>query len=359
MGRPGGGSKMRRLSLFFVLVSLISSTVFAHPPKIYRSKDGAFEIELPEGWNVDDSGMNGTLAVFLGPPRGQYSAAFVSVNIWKTGDASLQERITSTREKFSQAPFSIVSERELRVGSEPGYEFTTRSDAPAAAKLVVVHFEKKEYSFLYMAMDNAAYADFEPVFQGLLRSVRWIKTDRTYRSPDGAFSLKVPDRWLVVKLDEEVTDRFVLLGPEWRGYSVVIHVTSYDQKGEPLERFVERRIAKSDKKQSMRMMTLDDRRYLLFDEIGNPASRGNRTLANKKALELTFNLDGFPIYVPDDDPDPFKVPALKDDTRDVRVLQVITSHRGRVYIFSLNTFKDLLAQHRALLDEVLGSLEWY
>lgn len=352
---------MLKLISFLAVVLLISDIAVASPPKTYRSKDGAFEIELPEGWDVDESGMNGTLAVLLGPARGRLSQAFVYVNLWNVGSARLEERIKVAREKFNDPPYRIVSERDIAVGSEPGHEFTAKSqDDPVTTKFVIVHFERKEYTFLYSGADNSGYATFEPAFQGMLRSVRWIKHDRTYRSPDGAFSLQVPNRWLVIRFDEGA-DQFVLLGPEQRGLSVSIAVSSYEQRAQSLDQFVARHIADSKTKQSFRMMALDDRRYILFDKTGKlPDSRGGSpSLGNRKAFELIFNLDGVSIYIEDEDADPLSTAPPKFDRRNVRVIQVITSVGDRIYIFSLNTFEDFFNAHKALLEEVLRSIQWF
>ena len=256
-----------------------------HAEHTYRTTDDAIDIALPEGWQVDDSGIRGTLAVFYSN-RPSYTA--ISLVSRRIASASLEQCVALFKERLRTETSQILEERRKRVGGEAAYEFRlVHTHSGEAGVVVITLFNNTEYTFALSAHDQQELTTRRPAFGGIISALRWRRPERVYRSYDYALTLDVPLQWSV---EEQYTgkQRFVLIGPVDRGIANVIAVSRLGGNGPSLREFARQHTRRqAEMSWVSRVQLIGGAWYLTFDGIGKPpATQEQRHLDDRNSYVL-------------------------------------------------------------------------
>ena len=208
------------------------SPVVLGPP--YSNSTDAFEIQPPDGWLVDDSGVLGTTVVFHGPTPDLHGEtqffANIVVRVGPTNAFALEEIAEESMKQSSLElqDFDLLGDESIIVNGQTArlFELTYVEGAlPLKAIYLLVVYEDKVYAITATALD-AAWDKYESAFDASLRSLRFLADSQSPAQPrqpysnsmDG-FEIQPPDGWSV---DDSGTG----------GTSVIFYITTPDLHGD-------------------------------------------------------------------------------------------------------------------------------
>jgi len=102
------------------------TTIYVEPkilldPKPYRNELAKFEINFPQGWQVDDSGNSGAVVIFVDPQTtvssGSAILSFINVSTGMASGETLSGYIISARDMLQKTypSYNLIEDKELLI----------------------------------------------------------------------------------------------------------------------------------------------------------------------------------------------------------------------------------------------------
>jgi len=170
----------------FVIISLNKSDIQSSDNSIYRNSRHNFEIKIPEGWNIDESGRLGTIVFFLNPTPDENSGELFYANInilsrslQSVGVRNLEEYVNLDKEMLLKYKEEVIFISDTPIVIDDKYE----------GRILVLTFTHKGVLYkdkhLIVIRDGIAY-----VIAGTTFESDWLKYEETFERSFNSFSFK-------------------------------------------------------------------------------------------------------------------------------------------------------------------------
>lgn len=182
------------------------------PGQPYSNAIDGFEIQSPDGWAIDDSGLGGTSVIFyVTTPDLHGDAPFMAnmnVSVWPAEGTTLEELVPAILDVYerSATDFTLLEQTTPIVnGLETHvFDYTHYQEGfPLRVMQLAAIYQDKIYAITATALDGT-WEKYEAVFEASFRSFRVLADSlppsglgQPYSDSTNGFEIRPPDGWEV------------------------------------------------------------------------------------------------------------------------------------------------------------------